>query len=40
MGGPDFKHFKGSGHRRTAAALIEHFGDRLVGEAAKTAQKQ
>ena len=40
MGGPDFKHFKGSGHRRTATALIEHFGDRLVGEAAKTARKQ
>src|SRR5208282_3893437 len=26
MGGPDFKHFKGSGHRRTAAKLREVFG--------------
>lgn len=28
-GGPDFKHFKGSGHRRTAAALLAQFGDLL-----------
>jgi hypothetical protein len=26
MGGPDFKHFKGAAHRRTAAKLIEQFG--------------
>jgi hypothetical protein len=26
MGGPDFKHFKGAGHRITAAALLERFG--------------
>lgn len=26
MGGPDFKHFRGEGHRLTAAALLERFG--------------
>lgn len=26
MGGPDFKHFKGAGHRRTADALMASFG--------------
>jgi hypothetical protein len=26
MGGPDFKHFRGEGHRLTATALLEHFG--------------
>ncbi len=32
-GGPDFKHFKGSGHRRTAEALADHFGDLFRGRA-------
>lgn len=34
MGGPDFKHFKEAGHRRTAAALIEHFKPWLVSASA------
>jgi hypothetical protein len=29
-GGPDFKHFKGSGHRRTADALCAQFPTLLV----------
>ena len=32
MGGPDFKHFRGEGHRMTAAALIEHFGAVMAGD--------
>jgi hypothetical protein len=31
-GGPDFKHFKGSAHRRTAEALLIHFGDLFRAE--------
>jgi len=31
FGGPDFKHFKGEGHRRTAAALLQAFGPELGG---------
>jgi hypothetical protein len=30
MGGPDFKHFREGGHRRTASALIDAFGQRLI----------
>jgi len=30
FGGPDFKHFKGEGHRKTAAALVSAFGDQLA----------
>jgi hypothetical protein len=30
MGGPDFKHFRGEGHKRTAAALIDTFGPWLL----------
>jgi hypothetical protein len=29
--GPDFKHFKGAGHRRTAVKLLEEFGPVLTG---------
>ncbi|HXJ75346.1 MAG TPA: hypothetical protein VNM37_21000 [Candidatus Dormibacteraeota bacterium] len=29
-GGPDFKHFKGTGHRLTAQALVENFGPLLL----------
>ena len=29
MGGPDFKHFRGEGHRLTAAALLEHFSPEI-----------
>jgi hypothetical protein len=32
MGGPDFKHFCGEGHRITAAALIERFGEVMAGK--------
>jgi hypothetical protein len=32
MGGPDFKHFRGEGHRMTAAALIERFGAVMAGD--------
>lgn len=39
FGGPDFKHFKGDGHRRTAAALLSAFHDQLFPQpAAKTAE--
>jgi len=31
MGGPDFKHFKAGGHRRTADAILEHFGNVVTG---------
>lgn len=31
MGGPDFKHFKGIGHRRVADALWAAFGEELKG---------
>ncbi len=30
LGGPDFKHFKGNGHRLTAAKLVEEFGPVLI----------
>lgn len=30
MGGPDFKHFRGAGHRRTASRLIDEFGPLLA----------
>src|SRR5258708_7775729 len=30
FGGPDFKHFKGEGHRKTAAALVSAFGGKLA----------
>ncbi len=30
FGGPDFKHFKGEGHRKTAAAIVAAFGDDLA----------
>lgn len=33
FGGPDFKHFKGEGHRKTAAALLAAFGPELRGAA-------
>ena len=29
-GSPDFKHFRGDGHRRTSQALLEHFGPLLT----------
>jgi hypothetical protein len=32
MGGPDFKHFKGAGHRITAQAILNTFGPILRGE--------
>jgi len=31
MGGPDFKHFKGPAHKRTAAAIVDRFGPGLLG---------
>jgi hypothetical protein len=34
MGGPDFKHFRGEGHRLTANAILERFGDVLRPSAA------
>jgi hypothetical protein len=34
MGGPDFKHFKGEGHKRTAEALLAAFRPWLMGTAA------
>lgn len=37
MGGPDFKHFKGEGHRLTAQALVEHFGHILTLQAERAA---
>jgi hypothetical protein len=30
LGGPDFKHFRGAGHRRTADALLQNFSTELV----------
>jgi hypothetical protein len=30
MGGPDFKHFRGAGHKITSAAILERFGPVLV----------
>jgi hypothetical protein len=30
LGGPDFKHFKGEGHRKTAQALLESFEKELA----------
>jgi hypothetical protein len=30
LGGPDFKHFKGAGHRRTATKLLEEFGPLIM----------
>lgn len=30
LGGPDFKHFRGEGHRKTAAALVDVFSRQLV----------
>jgi hypothetical protein len=30
LGGPDFKHFRGEGHRRTAEELVRRFRDYLV----------
>jgi len=32
MGGPDFKHFRGEGHRRTAEAIMQTFHPWLVGD--------
>jgi hypothetical protein len=40
MGGPDFKHFKGEGHRRTATALLEAFAPALRQAASKARQLQ
>jgi hypothetical protein len=34
LGGPDFKHFRGEGHRRTAQALVARFGPLLTGRPA------
>jgi hypothetical protein len=34
-GGPDFKHFKGAGHRLVAAKLVDEFGP-LLGSSAET----
>jgi hypothetical protein len=31
MGGPDFKHFRGPGHKVTATAIVERFGPVLIG---------
>ena len=30
MGGPDFKHFRGIAHKKTAAAILERFGPQLT----------
>lgn len=32
MGGPDFKHFRGEGHRITAAAILARFRPLLLGD--------
>ena len=34
MGGPDFKHFKGIGHKMTAEAILHRFADVLTGNPA------
>jgi hypothetical protein len=34
LGGPDFKHFRGEGHLRTAQALVERFGPLVTGNPA------
>lgn len=34
LGGPDFKHFKGEGHRLTAQAVLREFGPILLGQPA------
>lgn len=38
-GEPDFKHFKGEGHKRTAQALLEHFGPYIRGRAQERAAR-
>ena len=35
MGGPDFKHFKGAGHKATAQALADAFGPIIVASPAQ-----
>jgi hypothetical protein len=40
LGGPDFKHFKGEGHRLTAQALIDHFGSFLQKQKAERVSLQ
>lgn len=40
MGGPDFKHFRGEGHRLTAVALLERFGSVIDRPRRKTAPTQ
>jgi hypothetical protein len=40
LDGPDFKHFKGEGHRLTAQALLKEFGPLLLGETATQGSKQ
>lgn len=35
LGGPDFKHFKGAGHERTARALLREFGPVLSAKHAR-----
>ncbi len=32
LGGPDFKHFRGAGHKITAAAIMNRFGGELIGK--------
>jgi len=40
MGGPDFKHFRGEGHRLTATALLERFGPLIYRSATETARSR
>ena len=40
MGGPDFKHFRGEGHRLTAAALVERFGPVIHRSARETVRSR
>jgi hypothetical protein len=40
LGGPDFKHFKGAGHRKTAEAVVREFGDILAPSPSRSGASQ
>jgi hypothetical protein len=40
LGGPDFKHFKGAGHRKTAEAVVREFGDILAPSPSRNGASQ
>ena len=37
LGGPDFKHFKGAGHKLTSEAILQTFEPILTGKASASA---